>query len=363
MSTVTVNDLILLNGSGVNATSKGAMFNFDPDPSQSDLADVFDNIVFDTPDDAFGQEIPLGSSVTLNGVVYNLTEVYDFWGTYTMVDPQTGETFEQEGQTLGLTLTDADGNTLSFVSPSDIFNPDSPFQPGNILGIEVSSAPFQDTAIHISHDPDADGVSKIGGDDDITIPCFTSGTLIDTADGPKAVETLSVGDLVLTRDAGFLPVQWLGTRAISGTELARTPDFAAVIIRAGALGNDLPQRDLRVSPWHRLLICGQRAELMFGEHEVLVPAIYLVGQPGFERDDAPVTYVHIMFDTHQIVRSEGAWSESFQPGVKTLSSMDDAQRAELLALFPELAEQSGQNAYVSARMTLTQNDVRALLAA
>jgi hypothetical protein len=359
MSSVKINDLILLNGAGVNANSQGEVFNFNADPSESDLADVFDNIEFDTPDDTFGNEIPLGSTVTLNGVVYTLSEIYDFWGSYTMVNPDTGETFVQEGQTIALTLTDPDGVPFSFVVPSDAFNPDSPWQPGNILSIEVISEPFVEDGIHIT----GDGSNKLADDDDVTIPCFTAGTLIDTSEGPKAVEHIRAGDMVLTRDAGFLPVQWAGARGVTALEIAQNPDFAAVVVRAGALGNGLPQRDLRVSPWHRLLLCGQRAELMFGEHEVLVPAVYLVGQPGFTRDDAPVTYVHIMFDTHQIIRSEGAWSESFQPGAKTLSSMDAAQRDELLALFPELAEQTGQTAYASARLTLSEQDVRALLAA
>lgn len=359
MSSVKINDLILLNGAGVNANSQGSVFDFNADPAQSDLADVFDSIEFDTPDDTFGDEIPLGSTVTLNGVVYTLTEIYDFWGSYTKVDPDTGETFVQEGQTIALTLTDPDGVPFSFIAPSDAFNPDSPWQPGNIVSVEVISEPFVEDAIHITDD----GTNKLEDNDDVTIPCFTAGTLIDTAEGPKAVETLRAGDMVLTRDAGFLPLQWVGARAVTGTEIAQNPDFASVVVRAGALGNGLPQRELRVSPWHRLLLCGQRAELMFGEHEVLVPAVYLVGQPGFARDTAPVTYVHIMFDTHQIVRSEGAWSESFQPGAKTLSSMDMAQRTELLALFPELADQAGQTAYASARLTLTQQDVRALLAA
>ncbi len=359
MSTVKINDLILLNGAGVNANSQGAVFSFNADPSQSDLADVYDQIVFDTPDDAFGDEIPLGSTVTLNGVVYTLTEAYDFWGSYTKINPETGETFVQEGQTIALTLTDPDGQSFNFLVPSDAFNPDNPWQPGNILSIEVVSPPYTEDAIHIT----GDGSNKLSDDDDVTIPCFTAGTLIDTADGPKAVEDIRAGDMILTRDAGFLPVQWVGARDVTAQEIAATPEFAAVVVRAGALGNGLPQRELRVSPWHRLLLCGQRAELMFGEHEVLVPAIYLVGQPGFARDTSAVTYVHIMFDSHQIVRSEGAWSESFQPGAKTLSSMDDAQRAELLALFPELAEQAGQVAYASARMTLSQHEVRALLAA
>lgn len=359
MPLVKINDLILLNGAGVDGTSQGSIFSFNADPALSDLSEVYDNIEFVTPDGTVAGEIPLGSTVTLDGIVYTLTEVFDFFGTYTKVDPNTGETFVQEGQTVALTLTDPDGATFSFLSPSDVFNPDSPWLPGNILSIEVLTEPFADDGVHI----DGSGTNKLSNDDDVTIPCFTAGTLIDTAEGPKAIETIRAGDMILTRDAGFLPVQWVGSRDVAATEISQNPAFAAVIVRAGALGNGLPVRDLRVSPWHRLLLCGQRAELMFGEHEVLVPAIHLVGQPGFARDVAAVTYVHIMFDTHQIVRSEGAWSESFQPGAKTLSSMDVAQRSELLALFPELADQTGQNAYPSARLTLSEQDVRALLAA
>lgn len=359
MPSVKVFDLILLNGPGVNAGSQGSVFSFNADPSLSQLADVYDNIAFDQAAGAPGSTIPLGSTVSLNDVTYTLTEVYDFWGSYTKINPETGESFTQEGQSIALTLTDPDGVTFSFIVPSDRFNPDDPWQPGNITSIEVISEPYAENAIQEG----AGGDNKLGDDDDVTIPCFTAGTLIDTADGPKKIEDIRPGDLVMTRDAGFLPVVWAGQRPISGAELATTPDFAAVCIRAGALGQGLPVRDLRVSPWHRILICGQRAELLFGEHEVLVAAVHLVGQPGITRDDAPVTYVHVMFDTHQIIRSEGAWTESFQPGVKTLSSMDAAQRAELLALFPELAEKQGQDTYASARLTLTAPELRALLAA
>lgn len=356
---VKINDLILLNGTGVTGASQGSVFSFNADPAQSQLADVFDQIVFNQPAGTTGNFIPLGSTVTLNDVTYTLTDVFDFWAQYTKVDPDTGDSFTQEGQSISLTLTDPDGETFSFIVPSDRFNPDDPWQPGNITSIQVLSEPFTETGIQEG----VAGTNKLSGDDDVTIPCFTAGTLIDTAQGARKIEDIRPGDLVLTRDSGYLPVKWVGTRAIAGMELAQNPDFAAVIIRAGALGQGLPLRDLRVSPWHRVLVCGQRAELMFGEHEVLVAAVHLVGQPGITRDDAPVTYVHVMFDTHQIIRSEGAWTESFQPGVKTLSSMEDAQRAELLALFPELAEQEGQAAYISARLTLSGAEVRALLAA
>jgi large repetitive protein len=195
----------------------------------------------------------------------------------------------------------------------------------------------------------------------ITVPCFAAGTLITTAEGLKRVEDIRAGDMVLTRDEGFQKVRWAGARVISVADMAANPDFIPVVIAAGALGNGLPRRDLRVSPGHRMLISGTHAELMFGERDVLVAAGDLVGQPGITQQAAEVTYVHIMFDTHQIIDAEGAWSESFQPADVTLNGLDQAQRRELLALFPELASKQGQEGYIAARRVLARHETNALL--
>ena len=196
----------------------------------------------------------------------------------------------------------------------------------------------------------------------ITVPCFAAGTLIVTAEGPKPVEEIRIGDKVLTRDDGFQPVRWAGRRVLDAGYLAQNPDFTSVLITAGALGNKLPRRDLRVSPGHRMLLSGYQAEMMFGEREVLVAASDLVGQPGITYDPSPVTYVHVMFDSHQIIDSEGAWSESFQPADVTLNGLDSTQRDELLALFPELATGKGQRSYATARRVLARHESSALLA-
>ncbi|MGP9789037.1 Hint domain-containing protein [Roseinatronobacter sp. NSM] len=356
---VTINDLIRLSGAGVDTGSFRTVFSYDPDPAVSDLVGVLDGVEFEEVPGTVDQSLPIGSTTIIDGVEYELTEVYTFWGGFTKVDPDTGETFTQFGQTSAFTVTAADGSEISFISPSDSFSPEGPWLPGDILSIEVASTPTVETAITEG----TDGDNKLTDDDDVTVPCFVAGTLIDTAQGPRPVEQIVPGDLVMTRDNGYLPVVWAGSRELTQDDVAQNPDYAAVIIRAGALGDGMPQRDLRVSPWHRILISGQRAEVLFGEHEVLVPALHLVGQAGIERETAPVHYVHVMFAAHQIIRGEGAWSESFQPGQKTLGGMDDRQRDELLALFPELASMAGQDAYVAARLTLKESEVRALMAA
>ena len=43
-----------------------------------------------------------------------------------------------------------------------------------------------------------------------TAPCFTAGTLIETPRGAVAIETLQVGDRVMTLDRGPQPLRWIG---------------------------------------------------------------------------------------------------------------------------------------------------------
>ena len=197
-----------------------------------------------------------------------------------------------------------------------------------------------------------------------TIICFTPGARIDTARGPVAVEALVPGDRVLTRDHGFRPLVWCGRRDLPGAAVARWPDLAPVRIAAGALGAGVPARDLVVSPGHRMLLTGARAEVLFGEREVLAAAVDLLGLPGITRA-APgaVSYLHIMCEGHEVIRAEGAWTESFQPSAGILDGMAEAARAEILRLFPELATPSGQTRLAAAaRPVLSPAEVRLLVA-
>ena len=191
------------------------------------------------------------------------------------------------------------------------------------------------------------------------VPCFTAGSLVCTARGEVPVERLAPGDRVLTRDNGYRPVQWVGTRALTVADLRAAPGLGPVAIAAGALGHGLPARAMRVSPQHRMLIAGPLTEMLFGEHEVLVPALHLVGLPGIVRaPDGDVTYVHVLLDRHEIICADGAWSESFQPATRMLSGMDGAQRDEILALFPGLAAQ--EVAFPAARLSLKAHEARVL---
>ncbi|MFV0409370.1 MAG: Hint domain-containing protein [Paracoccus sp. (in: a-proteobacteria)] len=174
--------------------------------------------------------------------------------------------------------------------------------------------------------------------DNTRVVCFSADALITTPDGEVAAGYLSVGDLVETVDAGSQPIRWIGMRTLNTTELAANPKLRPIRIQAGALGNGLPEADLIVSPQHRMLVRSKIAQKMFGTNEVLVAAKQLCQIEGIDvaEDLDEVTYVHFLFDTHQIVIANGAESESLFPGAEALKSVGPEAIAEIHALFPEL---------------------------
>jgi hypothetical protein len=168
-----------------------------------------------------------------------------------------------------------------------------------------------------------------------------------------------VGDRVITRDNGIQEIRWVGHKPMTGRDLIGLPHLKPVVIKAGALGNGLPERDLTLSPNHRVLVANAQTQLYFEESEVLAAVKHLHGMPGvYELDVMSTTYIHFMFDRHEVVLSNGAWTESFQPGDMSLKGVGNAQRTEIFELFPELATREGIDGYQAARKTLKKHEAR-----
>ncbi|MDR9393362.1 MAG: Hint domain-containing protein [Roseovarius sp.] len=182
--------------------------------------------------------------------------------------------------------------------------------------------------------------------------CIARGTLIETESGPVPVEQLRIGDRVRTVDGSAQPVRWVGCRNVPARELLADPALRPVRIAAGALGKNRPARELTVSPQHRILVGDWRAELFFGESQVLVPAKALVNGTTIriDHDADGVAYFHVLFDRHEIMLTEGLPTESFHPGDYALRALESATRDELHKLFPELVD--GAGAPETARMVL-----------
>lgn len=162
--------------------------------------------------------------------------------------------------------------------------------------------------------------------------CFTPGTMINTPDGLRSVESLAAGDQVHTRDGGAQPVKWAGARRVGGAALQAMPALRPVHIAPGALGAD--GDGLTVSPAHRILLRGDAARALFNSDEVLAQAGDLIGLPGVRPDYAArqVTYVHLLLDSHHVITAGGLASETFLPTDDALADLLPDQRAAIAAL-------------------------------
>ncbi len=192
--------------------------------------------------------------------------------------------------------------------------------------------------------------------------CFTPGTLIDTPQGARPVEELREGDRVSTRDNGPQEILWIGSRRMTGARLYVMPQLRPIRFRAGALGIARPDRELLVSPEHRILMRGPAARALFNTPEVLVPARALVdgGTVQVDRVLREVTYVHLLLPQHQIIRANGIDTESFHPASATLSALGAEDRGRLLDLLPGIdRDPHSYGGY--ARRNLTQSEVAIML--
>jgi hypothetical protein len=169
--------------------------------------------------------------------------------------------------------------------------------------------------------------------------CFGAGTQILTAKGYRAIDTLKVGDEVMTRDNGLKPIRWIGSTNVPSSAMQNDPNLRPVKITAGTFGANMPETDLIVSRQHRILVEDWRAQVLFDSERVLVPAHSLVNETTVTHGsaDEDVTYFHIVFDEHEVIDAQGLMTESFHPCRATVLGMAPEARVELFKLFPELS--------------------------
>jgi ELWxxDGT repeat protein len=133
-------------------------------------------------------------------------------------------------------------------------------------------------------------------------PCLRRGTLILTDRGEVPVEKLSIGDRVITMAGAARPIKWIGRRSYSGRFVMGRKDILPICIKADALDEHVPGRDLWISPHHAMYLEG-----VLIEAKDLVNGVSIVQAEHVEY----VEYFHIEFETHDVIVAEGALSESF----------------------------------------------------
>ncbi|MGJ4952594.1 Hint domain-containing protein [Bradyrhizobium sp. HKCCYLS20291] len=155
-----------------------------------------------------------------------------------------------------------------------------------------------------------------------TTICFYAGTQIKTPDGEVAVETLKRGDQVRTHDGRVATVDWLGVQTVS-LRFADRLRVLPIRIKAGALGDNVPARDLLVSPDHAILVEG-----------ALIHAGALVNGTSIVREtDVPTTftYYHVEVEDHSLILAENTPAETF---VDNIDRLHFDNWAEHEALYP-----------------------------
>ena len=161
---------------------------------------------------------------------------------------------------------------------------------------------------------------------------------------------------MITRDNGIQLVRWVGKTQMNLHDFQAEPHLLPVFIRQGSLGKGLPERDMMLSPNHRVLVANEKTTLRYREREVLVAAKHLTSPGVHTVQSSGTTYIHFMCDRHEIVLADGIWTETFQPDDHSLKGIGNAQRLEILEIFPELKTESGKSAYSAARKTLLAAD-------
>ena len=140
------------------------------------------------------------------------------------------------------------------------------------------------------------------GGANVTALCFCAGTMLATQGGEVPVERLAVGDRVLTASRAVRSIVWIGVGrvlAARGRRSAATP----VIVRKGALADNVPHHDLRVTKGHALWLDG-----------ALIPVEFLVNHRSILWDDRAqeVALYHVELDSHDVLLANGAPAESYR---------------------------------------------------
>ncbi|MDP5308510.1 Hint domain-containing protein [Paracoccus spongiarum] len=309
---------------------------------------IYDNDLSDTAggvDDTTGQPGE-GVADSDGGPVVGMAEIGVFRGA--TVELASGDTVEVDIYAFrledGRTVLRVDDNVMGGVRSAGI-------QPSDVTSVTLPTDYEQLTSIDSTE-----------FDKNFQLICFADGTLIETADGPVAVEDLRPGMMIRTADHGYRPLRLALHRTIGSALQMQNDRMRPVRISAGALGDGLPLRDLRVSRQHRVLVSSQICQRMFGTREVLVPAIRLTDLPGVFVEDSleEVTFYHLVLDRHEVLFAEGVAAESLFLGEGALDGLTEEAREELLTLFPNALEDAA--CAVPARPVPAGGRIRRLIA-
>ena len=248
-----------------------------------------------------------GSNPFLTGVVYNDNSVTDD-DFYTVGEGLDGITVQAVSSSLTESTTTYSTGGYQLQLPADTYTV-------SFIG-------------DLNGDGNSDTVSQnvtIGSENvKVDIECFLAGTHILTEKGEILVENLKIGERVLTANSKLEPIKWIGRQTVKPNQVKNPLRGYPILIKAGALGNNIPSRDLYTSPDHSLFVDG-----------LLINAGALVNDISIIKTEPSetFTYYHIELENHALLVAEGTPAESYLPQKENRDEYDNC--AEYEQLYPQ----------------------------
>jgi T5SS/PEP-CTERM-associated repeat protein len=214
-----------------------------------------------------------------------------------------------------INLTNIKGTSAQFNSATDQLD---------VLNGSTNVATLQlDSTIPTGQQFEVTPYGNNGSTIEFAAPCYCRGTLIHTEHGEMPVENLAIGDVVITTSGTTRPIKWIGRRKVAA-RFADPLTAWPVRIKAGALGDNVPSRDLLLSPDHAILV-----------DDILIQVGALVNGSSIVREShVPefFTYYHIELEDHSLILAESTPAETF---VDNIDRMSFDNWAEHQALYPD----------------------------
>jgi Hint domain len=194
-------------------------------------------------------------------------------------------------------LSNGDKIVLTGATSASLNNGVLTFHYPGLLGLDTT------TSLNLQGIPAGSSITFDNASDTVVFACFLRGTRIATPNGEIAIEDLVVGDVVLTLNNGRSTIRWIGKRVIDPQRLDRPTDAWPVRIVKGMLTENVPHRDLLISPDHCLLV-----------DDVLIPAKLLINGTSIlqEPRHQAFEYFHLEIDGHDAVLAEGMLCETYR---------------------------------------------------
>jgi hypothetical protein len=163
------------------------------------------------------------------------------------------------------------------------------------------------------------------------------GAILQTNNGPMAVEDVLPGDQIRLANGNYEKVLWCGAMSINPSDYDANPEHGSLIrIMADALGLNRPSPDLVLGPTARLLHRASGVRTLTGRGAAYIPVRDFSDGTNIIalRPASPVKAYQLGFAKHHGLSVNGLEIESLHPGTAFALGLRGDMLTQYLALFP-----------------------------